>query len=166
MIIRRLTPENAAAYRKLRIRGLRESPTAFGTSSSEEARRPVQAFADRLEQTNTNWIFGAFENELLVGVVTLIRDAKRKERHKASIFGMYVDRKYRRRGIGRQLLNRALDTARRMTGLQQVRLGVVEKNGPALRLYERVGFTRYGREERALFVGGKYYSELLLVCRL
>lgn len=166
MIIRRLLPSNVVAYRRLRLYGLRESPTAFGSSHTEEARRPLKAFAARLEQTDAKWTFGAFEKERLVGVVTLIREEKKKEKHKASIFGMYVEPKMRTNGIGRQLLDRAVETARRMSGLKQVRLAVVEGNRSALRLYESAGFKIYGREEAALFVAGKFQSELHLVYRL
>jgi ribosomal protein S18 acetylase RimI-like enzyme len=79
---------------------------------------------------------------------------------------MYVERKLRRKGIGRQLIDRAVGAARQMRGLKQVRLAVVEANRPALRLYERAGFKIYGREEAALYVAGKFYSELFLVHRL
>jgi ribosomal protein S18 acetylase RimI-like enzyme len=166
MTIRRLLPANAAEYRRLRLRGLRESPTAFGSSFAEESRRPFKAFVARLEQTEAKWVFGAFERKRLVGVVTLLREEKMKERHKASIVGMYVDPKTRRKGVGRQLLDAAIDAARQLRGLKQVRLGVVEVNRPALRLYRSAGFKLYGREEAALLVAGKFYSELFLVHRL
>ena len=166
MTIERLSPSHTAAYRRLRLRGLRESPTAFGSSYAEEAKFPLKAFVARMERSPTRWVFGAFEGGRLVGVVTLIRESKTKERHKASIFGMYVDRKMRRSGIGRRLLERAVEAARRLPGLKQVRLAVVETNLPALRLYESAGFKIFGREEAALRVAGKFYSELFLVYRL
>jgi hypothetical protein len=45
-------------------------------------------------------------------------------------------------------------------------LAVVDANRPALRLYERVGYKIFGREEAALPIAGKFYSELLLDYRL
>lgn len=162
MIIQRLLPSNVIEYRRLRLRGLRESPTAFGSSFAEESKRPLKAFTARLEQTEDKWVFGAFENKRLVGVVTLIREEKLKERHKASIYGMYVDAKMRKRGIGRQLLSVVIDAARQLHGLKQIRLAVVEGNEPALCLYRSAGFKPYGREEAALFIAGKYYAELFL----
>ncbi len=166
MIIKRLSPSHAVAYRQLRLRGLRESPTAFGSSYAEEVKFPLEMFAGRLERLAGKWTFGAFDGERLVGVVTLIRDTKTKEKHKAWIFGMYVDRKVRGKGVGRQLLQRALEAARRLSGLRQVKLAVVETNRPAQRLYESAGFKVYGREEAALCVAGKFYAELFLVRRL
>jgi len=166
MIIRRLSPADVADYRRLRLQGLRECPTAFGSSYAEEAARPRRAFAGRLAQTPANWTFGAFEAGRLVGVLTLVRETKAKEKHKAAIYGMYVDPTARRRGVGRALVDRAWRTASRLRGVRQVRLAVVASNRPALRLYETAGFSVYGREEAALFVGRRYYAELFLVRKL
>jgi ribosomal protein S18 acetylase RimI-like enzyme len=166
MTIKRLSPADVPAYRRLRLRGLRESPAAFGSSYAEEVKRPLKAFAARLEPSADRWVFGAFVGGRLSGVVTLIREEKKKERHKASIYGLYVDPKVRQQGIGAQLIARVMATARRMRGLKQIRLGVVESNRPARRLYENAGFEVYGRERDALLVAGRFHAELLLVCFL
>jgi ribosomal protein S18 acetylase RimI-like enzyme len=166
MVIQRLTPSHVVEYRRIRLRGLRESPTAFGSSYEEEVKRPIKMFVARLEQADGKWAFGAFENNRIVGVITLIREEGKKERHKASIFGMYVEPKMRRKGIARKLLRRAIKTARRVHGIKQLRLSVVETSRPALRLYESEGFKVYGREEDALFVSGAFYTELFLVRKL
>jgi RimJ/RimL family protein N-acetyltransferase len=166
MVIQRLTPSDVVEYRRIRLRGLRESPTAFGSSYEEEVKRPIKMFVARLEQADGKWTFGALENNRIVGVITLIREDGKKERHKASIFGMYVEPKMRRKGIARELLARAIETAQRVRGLKQLRLSVVETSRPALRLYKSEDFKVYGREEDALFVSGALYTELFLVRKL
>jgi len=113
-----------------------------------------------------NWVFGAFEQDRLVGVVALVREEQTKEHHKASVFGMYVDARMRRKGIGRALMTIVLQVARELRGLRQVRLSVVESNRAALRLYESLRFKVYGREEAALLVSGRFFTELLLVRRV
>lgn len=163
MIIRRLSPKDVVDYRRLRLRGLRENPEAFGSAYSEEVKRPVKMFVQRLKWTADRWTFGAFEGERLVGVVTLMRDSGQKQRHKASILGMYVHTKMRRKGIGRALLSRIIETAVQLRGLRQLKISVVEENRPAERLYKSVGFRVYGREEDALFVRGRFYAELFLI---
>lgn len=166
MVIQRLIPSDVAEYRRIRLRGLRESPTAFGSSFEVEVKRPMKMFVGRLEQEDGKWTFGAFENNRIVGVVTLIREDGKKERHKASIFGMYVDPEMRRKGIARELLRRAIETAQRVRGLKQLRLSVIETSRAALRLYKSEGFKIYGREEDALLVLGEFYAELFLVREL
>jgi RimJ/RimL family protein N-acetyltransferase len=166
MVIRRLSPSDVINYRQLRLHALRECPAAFGSSYSEEVKRPLKAFVSRVKQTRIDWAFGAFDKDRLVGVLNLSRENRMKEKHKASIFGMYVAMKMRRKGIGRELLKQAVGTAKGIRGLRQVRLAVVETNRPALRLYQDCGFEIYGREEAALFVNGTYYAMLFLVRRL
>jgi ribosomal protein S18 acetylase RimI-like enzyme len=166
MTIRRLSPSDAKVFRTFRLHGLRESPAAFGASFEEESKLPLKVFADRLKQTESKWAFGAFDGDRLMGFVTLVRETRIKEKHKASVYGMYVDPVARGEGVGRKLIERVIDTARRVRGLRQVRLAVVEGNLPALRLYENVGFKVYGREESALSIGRRYYAEFLLALPL
>jgi len=75
---------------------------------------------------------------------------------------MYVHPNMRGKGIGRGLLSRAIDTAVQLRGLRQIKIAVAEGNRPAAALYESAGFRIYGREQDALFVGGRFYSELFL----
>lgn len=166
MLIRRLSPSDVTDYRRLRLRGLRESPAAFGSSYSEEVRQPLKAFGSRVKQTNFNWAFGAFEGDRLVAVLNLSREERRKLRHRASIFGMYVTREFRRKGIGRALLEQAIETSRKLRGLRQIGLTVVESNRSAVRLYKAFGFRVFGREKTALCVSGRFYVILYLSRRL
>jgi ribosomal protein S18 acetylase RimI-like enzyme len=47
--------------------------------------------------------------------------------------------------------------------VEQVRLGVIDTNIAAIRLYERHGFEVYGREVRALKTAAGYADEVLMV---
>jgi ribosomal protein S18 acetylase RimI-like enzyme len=166
MLVRRLSSSDVVAYRRIRLLGFLKNPKAFGSSYSDEVKRPLKAFLHRLKLNDNTWTFGAFEDDRLVGVVSLVREEGPKERHKASIYGMFVDARYRRKGMGRELIRRAIKTARQLRGLRQVRLTVAASNRPALELYGSFGFKIYGRESAALFVGKRYYSELYLVRRI
>lgn len=166
MIFRRLETADAVEYRRLRLYGLRESPSAFGSSNEEESVFPLERFVQRLEQTDEKWTFGAFAGKKLVGVVTLIRDAQLKLRHKAAIYAMYVAPRWRRKGVGRALLMLAIETGRTLPGLRQVRLTVMSRNRPAQRLYRSLGFIAYGEEPQALCVDGVFLAETLMLLRL
>lgn len=85
MEIRQLSGEDAEMYQALRLRGLEESPTAFGSSYAEEVERPVAVVKRRLADEH-NHIFGAFTGEgRLVGMVTLRREPYVKMAHKGTI---------------------------------------------------------------------------------
>jgi ribosomal protein S18 acetylase RimI-like enzyme len=165
-VIRRLSPADVPAFRRLRLQALRESPTAFGSSYGQESRRPLAAFKKLLAVTPDNWAFGSLQGAQLIGVLRLVREQAKKERHKATIYGVYVAPSARRSGIARELLAKALATGRALKGLRQIRIGVVTSNAAATALYVKAGFLEYGKEEEALFVAGRFHAESLMVKKL
>ena len=166
MFIRRLSPADAPEFRRLRLQALQESPTAFGSSYREEAKRTLAAFQKRLELRADNWVFGSLQGKQLLGVIRLVREQGSKERHKATIYGLYVAPSERRRGVARQLLARTIATASKLKGVRQIRIGVVASNAAATALYVKAGFVEYGKEEDALFVAGRFHAEFLMVKKL
>ncbi len=169
MEIRELTEADAEPYRALRLRALREDPEGFGTTYEEAAARTLEHTASRLRATaesSDDVTLGAFDGETLVGMVTLIRDDGAKDRHKASVFAMYVAEEERGRGIGRALMETAIAHARQIVGLEQLHLAAVTTNAPARHLYLSLGFLTYGIEPHALKQGDRYWDEELLALRL
>lgn len=160
MEIRRLGSEDAEMYRAIRLESLRLHPEAFGSSYEEEKEAPVEKYSESLPSVYT---FGAFENGSLVGVVTLFPEGKRKMKHRASIFAMYVSRSLRGKGVGKKLVETAIAKARELGTLEQIHLQVVTSNESAKRLYSSCGFEVYGLEKRALRIGDTYYDEELRV---
>jgi len=159
LAIRRLAPEDAAAYRELRLRGLKEHPDAFTSSDEEERGRPLGATASRIAADSPDRVYGAFVAGAPAGVVGIGREPRAKNHHKAVVFGMYVAPEHGRRGIGAALLRHAIDEARRQPGLEQLVLTVTETNVAARRLYEKFGFRSFGIEPRAIRVGDTHYDK-------
>ena len=160
MHVRRLTPSDSAALQALRLAALRDAPSAFHASHEEERDLPISATEDLLKTSTDRGIFGAFEDTILVGIVGLGRDSRRKLKHKAIIWSMYVSPGARRKGVGRALLAEALEFARSMPALRQANLGVTAGNIPAIRLYESMGFKVFGVEPDAILVDGTLHDEL------
>jgi RimJ/RimL family protein N-acetyltransferase len=155
--IRRLTPADAALYRGIRLEGLNCNPEAFGSTFEAEFAKPLAWFFDRLSTTQ---IFGAFNGPDILGVAGFaIRDAE-KERHKGLLWGMYVRPSARGTGVARRLVEAVIDYARPRVEL--IQLSVVMGNGPARRLYARLGFVEYGIERNSLKHDGRYYDEILM----
>ena len=164
--IRRLGPADAIAYRALRLRGLREHPDAFTSSYEEEEAKPIDVVLARLGAGAGEVIFGAFAGDELVGVLGMGREPRTKNRHKATVFGMYVAPEHARRGIGSMLLAHVVDNARRERGLEQLVLTVTETNAAARALYERAGFRSFGIEPRAIRVGDTYFGKNHMILHL
>lgn len=163
IVIRAVTAKDAAAVRALRIEALRDSPRAFATSVEEEEARTLEQTAARIEPGPGFVLLGAFDDGRLVGMVGLRREDRAKERHKATLWGMYVTPAARGSGVARALVQELLDRAAAMPGVRQVNLGVAADNDPARRLYEAYGFETFGLERNALVVNGEDVDELFMV---
>ena len=159
--VRQLLDIDAAAYRRIRLEALADVPTAFGSDVPREA-----GFADSvwLERIATNPTFGVFNGSELVGIATFLRGAGTKREHRGEIVGVYVTPAARGTGAAQLLLETLIATVR--DTIVQLHLTVATHNQPARRLYERLGFRRYGTEPRALLVEGRFYDEDLMVLRL
>ena len=157
--VRRLIPQDAEHYQAARLRGLLECPSAFASSHAEEAATPIEEMASRLAYKPDGAVFGHFSGSGLQGVVGIQREGMLKLAHKAFIWGMYVLPEVRMAGVGRALLEHALDFAQKELGVRQVNLGVNTENTAALALYRRVGFEVYGTERGFLLVDGVLYDE-------
>lgn len=166
MLLRPLTEADGEAYREFRLYMLGESPTAFRSDRREAARRPLSHFMARARDEPGNFIIGAFAEARLVGSAGGYRDPEPKRRHLATVVGMYVLPDHRGAGLGGRLLEAVLERLRALPGLEYVQLGVTAGNERALRLYERAGFTVYGREPAALKVAGVNHDELLMSLKL
>lgn len=164
MQIRRLSPEDAQAFRALRLRALREHPQAFTSSHEEDAQVPLQVTAARLDSPRHSF-WGAFHGQELVGMLGLERETRAKNRHKATVVAMYVAPEAAGRGVGRQLLEALLAQARGER-LESLVLTVTEGNDSARRLYERCGFRSFGIEPRAIKLGERAYAKNHMVLDL
>jgi putative acetyltransferase len=87
-------------------------------------------------------VFVAEAPEGLVGRLSVARDPHPASFHVADL-GLMVAASHRRHGIGRALLEAAVEWAREV-GVTKLELHVFPHNGPALALYEDFGFVKEG----------------------
>ena len=163
--VRRLGAADAADYRSIRLAALQDAPEAFGSTYGAEARRPRAHFIERVA---TCPVFGAYqgpyERNHIVGMVGYKREESARDRHKAFVWGTYVEPAARRRGVARSLMEALMREAARE--VEQLTLSVVKENEAAAALYRALGFEVYGVEPRALKSAAGYADEVLMVCFL
>ena len=159
MSVRVLTRADAAAFRELRLRALKEHTDAFTSSYEEDVQKPLAATEQRIDGGDGSTFWGAFVDGRLQGIVGLTREPRRKNAHKADIVAMYVAPESGRRGLARALLQAVIDHARSVGGLEQLVLTVTRSNQAAFELYRTTGFMTFGVEPRAIKVAGEYVDK-------
>ncbi|HEU4942758.1 MAG TPA: GNAT family N-acetyltransferase [Gaiellaceae bacterium] len=98
--------------------------------------------------------------EGIVGRLSLGRDPHPASRHVADL-GLMVAAGYRRRGVGKALLQEAVEWAR-VSGVRKLELHVFPHNEAAIALYETFGFRREGLR-RAHYRRGEEYVDAILM---
>lgn len=145
------------ACRDLRLEALREEPLAFGSSYEEEKNISEAEWKIRIQ----NALF-AVKNDAPVGMVVLIQQTNIKSRHLANIFGLYVKASYRGKGIGKQLIDKALERLTSDESIRKVKLAVNAELTATINLYEKLGFQRVGMLKQELRYDDRFYDELIM----
>jgi RimJ/RimL family protein N-acetyltransferase len=100
-------------------------------------------------------------NGTIVGRLSLARDTHPASAHVADV-GLMVAKEARSRGVGRALLQAAVDWSR-AAAIRKLELHVFPWNEPAIRLYERFGFVREGYRKAHYYRDGHYVDAVLMV---
>lgn len=167
VVIRQLGNDDAPAYQALRLEGLRNVPSAFGSSEREEAHFTQEQVEARLTGSLPDIAtFGAWLDGRMVGVVTVIANTRQKTAHKAMIAAMYVTESARGRGVGRKLMEAAIAYARTLPQVEELDLAVTVGNETARRLYLSLGFEPYAVEPRYIKLGDQYFDIEWMILRL
>jgi len=163
VLLREANPSDAVQFRELRLGALLNHPIAFTADYQKNLNQPLKYWEDRLAaQADESTIFLAEHEGSLIGMTGIARGDAPKTRHGAWIWGVYVKPEWRGLHLAEEILNSCFSWAKARK-IVLARLGVAAVNQPAIRCYERCGFTIYGTEPRAVFYEGKYYDEYLMV---
>jgi len=138
MDIQRLSVDEGLRLRHLRLRALADAPDAFGSTYGETAARPMESWAQQLQEIAT---FVAVEDGADVGLVRCAHDAHHRDT--AWLISMWVAPDTRGKGVGNALVDAVIECAR-TSGATRLLLDVADDNRQALALYARKGFVPNG----------------------
>jgi RimJ/RimL family protein N-acetyltransferase len=158
--IRRASPGDAAALVEL---GRAVGSEAEGWLISDATWRGVsdeRRYLRALRRHPHAAVFVAEAEEAIVGRLSIARDDHPASNHVADL-GLMVAAAYRRRGIGRALLETAVEWARDAR-VRKLELHVFPHNEPAIELYERFGFHREGYRKRHYRRGTEFVDAILM----
>ena len=83
--------------------------------------------------------------------------SRERIRHKAEL-AISVLKDYWGQGIGSRLMRALIDFAKSTNVVETVFLEVASENTRAIKLYEKIGFVRYGTCKKAAKVGDRYFD--------
>ena len=139
--VRRIAADEWMLLRDLRLRSLLDAPEAFGQRHADAAALSDEEWRSNARASSSGtrrvWFVARdLESDEAVGLV----QGRRRPAADCLLFSMWVAPGARRGGTGRSLVDAIADWAAGW-GAQRVVLWVLGANEPALRFYQRIGFT-------------------------
>jgi putative acetyltransferase len=98
------------------------------------------------------------------GIANLYLQPYKKLAHQC-LFAIIVDEKLRGKGVGTQLIEALIKVAKEQFHITLLHLEVYEGN-PAIRLYERFGFQKYGTQRHFVKDAGVYKAKIMMQKKL
>src|SRR5262249_41493371 len=141
MHLRRLEPHEVSLHREFRLRALQEAPDSFGETFADAAARP-SSYWEPYAAPGRQVMFLACEGKDVLGSTYGLRERDQSE--VGGVGGIWIDPAWRRRGVGRALLQQVFDWAREH-GLSRLRLWAPAHSLAALSLYRQAGFRETGK---------------------
>ncbi len=157
-LVRELGQDDDFAYRSLWQDAMQQHAQYFRIAAGDDVPVGIPT-----RGANDSFTLGAFEKNVLVGIVSLERDRGLKLRHKALLFRMFVAPEAAGRGLGRSLLQAVLSRAQEIDNLRSVRLTVLERNHRARALYRSLGFVDFALEPDAVHMDTDYVAEVQMI---
>ncbi|EJP20339.1 acetyltransferase, GNAT family [Peptostreptococcaceae bacterium AS15] len=116
-------------------------------------------FIQRLNNEKNSYISGAYFKYEMVGVVYLYGGNRIRNYHSTTL-GIGVLKSYENIGIGKKLMQDAIDYAYKSDVIGKINVQVIKENIRAISFYKKNGFEVEGVEKRSLFIDGLFYDAI------
>lgn len=125
-----------------------------------------KSYINSIRENPRNIMICAFISDKLVGSTGLNSIGERFKISHRAVFGIAVLKEAWHLGIGKALITEMLQIAKEV-GFEQVELEVASINHNAIKLYEQLGFTKYGTRDNGFkFKDGTYCAEHLMLKKI
>jgi RimJ/RimL family protein N-acetyltransferase len=166
--IREAVPEDAQALIR-HIKLLTAEPNIPLPLAPDEFKYTVDEERKMLAESrgsDTSLFLLAFADGVLVGELTCRATSSNRAQRHVAILGMSVAAAWRGKGIGAQLLERAIKWAKQSNTIKRIELRVFATNDRAIRLYTKSGFVREGVLKKAAFRDGEFHDTVIMALLL
>jgi RimJ/RimL family protein N-acetyltransferase len=144
-------------YRDLRLESLKNEPIAFSSSYEEEQPTPENIWRERIKN-----ICFAIDNNKPIGLAGIFRNNRLKTNHVCEMFGVYVRKEYRGKGVGKKLIETVLTEIQNLKGIKVINVGINPTQKAARHLYRKYGFKTVAHFKKAMFINDKFYDALIM----
>jgi RimJ/RimL family protein N-acetyltransferase len=124
----------------------------------EEEGKYVSDCLEKIAKKEMLVLLAFFEDEL-IGSVSVEVQLRRKQH--IGMLGIAIKKNFRGDGIGKKLMELAINEAKTKLSVTQITLGCYANNNAGLALYKKLGFSEYGRLPKGVFRQGAYVDEVL-----
>jgi ribosomal protein S18 acetylase RimI-like enzyme len=164
--IRLLNRDDGQKYQQLRLESLQQNPESFLSTYQNESHLPEKSFANHVE-----WAyhpphfgyFGIFVEGDLAGYVQVAKTFLEKQEHIACINNLYISPRFRGRGLAKELFQYIHALLAKDGRVERLYLTCAAKNKPAQKLYQKMGFRRYGVKSKSIKWDNTYDDEVEMV---
>jgi ribosomal protein S18 acetylase RimI-like enzyme len=164
LTIRKLISSDYEIFYNMRIKMLESSSQNYTAGLHDwknASKEQIVAFLKESEGPSDNFVLGAFSGEL-VGMVGFRSEVRESLRHKGNTWGLFEDSNFQQLNIEEALLKAVIESTRTYSDFEYIRTVQNASSYDKLKLFLSFGFKEYGREERSLRVGEKYYDQVYL----
>jgi ribosomal protein S18 acetylase RimI-like enzyme len=151
--LERISPDNVAAFRMIRLQALKEDPTSFGSTYAKESELTEAEWLKRAARWSGEKSIGYLavnqempdqqmqDQGMPCGIVASYLDEEDPRR--AQVVSMWVSPAHRRSGLGTLLID-AIQIWAIDRGVSDLQLMVTNINHGAIQFYKRLGFAWNG----------------------
>jgi ribosomal protein S18 acetylase RimI-like enzyme len=159
-IIIKLPVQRWKEYKALRLEALKKESSIFVVTYREVLKKQDKDWKKELCDKNILLLFVEHDG-MLVGMLKLDFDERKKLSHLASLRGVYIQRKYRNSGIFKLLFADAISHLKKRKILK-IKLIVSPYNQKAFLIYKHLGFQIVGRLKKEIRVGNVFRDDILM----
>jgi ribosomal protein S18 acetylase RimI-like enzyme len=142
IVIERITPQTALVFKDVRLRALRDAPTAFSSTYAKESELTDEEWMKRSVRWSSNGsaMFLAMDGAVGCGIVGAYEEEQATHAH---VISMWVAPEFRRAGVGKALIDAVVEWAASRSK-PELKLMVTSVNPGAIAFYESLGFRKTG----------------------
>lgn len=163
-IIENLSANRWSEYRDLYIKAVESEPLAFSETVDEIKKKTENEWREELQSVTDgkSIILFAESSGVIIGMGAGSFHLLKKLSHNAFISSLYVDKEFRGQGIGKQIVEKLIESILKNKSIKNIFSEIIETQIASIKLHEKLGFKIVGEFRKLFEIGGKFYTEFYL----